>query len=142
MALTASHWLPDSSQSVLDITVGELLRAAAAEAPNQTALVSGIPGDQDRRWAYADLLAQSEEVARALLARFEKGERIAVWAPNIPEWVLLELGAALAGLVLVTVNPAYRQGELEYVLKQSRAVGIFLTTEFRGNRMLETLENV
>src|SRR5258708_1529417 len=107
MALSASHWLADQSQQVLELTVGDLLREAAREVPDLTALVSGLPGDQSRRWTYQELLAQSEVVARALLTRFEPGERVAVWAPNIPEWIFLELGAALAGIVLVTVNPAY-----------------------------------
>ena len=49
----------------------------------------------------------------ALLGRFEPGERIAVWAPNIPEWEIVEFGAALAGMILVTVNPAYKPGRAE-----------------------------
>ena len=85
-----------------------------------------------RRWTYAELLEQSERVARALAARFAPGERVAVWAPNIPEWVILEFGAALAGLVLVTVNPAYRPAELTFVLNQSGTAGIFLMPEFRS----------
>ena len=55
-----------------------------------------------------------------------------MWAPNLPEWVILEFGAALADLVLVTVNPAYRSAELAYVLDQSGAAGIFLVPEFRS----------
>jgi fatty-acyl-CoA synthase len=51
-----------------------------------------------RRWSYAELLVEAEQVANALLARFEPGERVAVWANNLPEWVLLEFGAALAGV--------------------------------------------
>ena len=74
----------------------------------------------------SDLLAASERVARALLGRFAPGARVAVWAPNSPEWLLLELGAALAGLTLVTVNPARRAREVEYVLGQSRAQGLCL----------------
>src|SRR5204862_1187838 len=83
-----------------------------------------------------------EAVARALLNRFDPGEHVAVWAPNIPEWVILELGAALAGVVLVTVNPAYRPAELAYVLRQSRAAGLFLVPEFRGNPMAASLASV
>ncbi len=98
-----------------------------------------MPGD-DRRWTFAELLADAERVAAALLNRFEPGERVAVWAPNLPEWIMLEFGAALAGLVLVTVNPAYQKRELAYVLEQSGAAGIFLTAEWRGNPMLATLD--
>jgi fatty-acyl-CoA synthase len=96
------------------------------------------PGTR-RRWTYAELLTDSERVARALLARFRPGERVAVWAPNIPEWVLLEFGAALAGIVLVTVNPALRRRETAYVLAQSRSVGLFYFDEFRGNPMAATV---
>ncbi len=55
-----------------------------------------------------------------------------MWAPNLPEWAILEYAAALAGLLLVTVNPAYRPAELAYVLNQSGAAGIFLVRKFRS----------
>ncbi len=65
-----------------------------------------------------------------------------MWAPNIPEWEVVEFGAALAGLILVTVNPSYKPSELSYVLEQSAAAGIFLLPEFRGNPMAQSLETV
>ena len=143
MALTTSYWPADTSEPVLELTVGSMLREAATNEPKQTALVAGMPDAADRRrWSYAELLDEAELVARSLLTRFQPGERIAVWAPNIPEWVLLELGAGLAGLVLVTVNPAYRAAELAYVLKQSRASGLFMVDEFRGNPMTQWLDDV
>ncbi|MCP4038411.1 MAG: AMP-binding protein, partial [bacterium] len=74
---------------------------------------------------------------RALLARFEPGEHVAVWAPNLPEWILLPFGMGLAGLVLVALNPAYRQAELGYALRQSKAAGIFYVPEFRGSPMAD-----
>ena len=92
-------------------------------------------GSTGRRWTYAQMLGDSERLARALLTRFAPGERVAVWAPNTPEWVLLEYGAALAGLTLVTVNPGYQPRELAYVLRQSGAAGLFLVKEHRGNPM-------
>ena len=83
-----------------------------------------------------------QRTARALLTRFKKGERIAVWAQNLPEWMMLEFGAGMAGMVLVTVNPAFRANEVQYVLKQSRAAGVFVVNNFRGNPMLETVQAV
>ena len=142
MARTESYWAADPSEPIVDSTVGALLRRTAAEVPDRTALVSGVPGQQDRRWTYASLLADAERCAWSLLEWFSPGDRVAVWAPNIPEWVVLEIGAALAGVVLVTVNPAYRPAELAYVLRQSGASGLFLTREFRGNPMLATFESV
>jgi fatty-acyl-CoA synthase len=143
MKLTSSYWANDESQAVAEMTVGDLLRAAVADAPDRTAVVAGGSDPATRRrWTYAELLAEAEQVGRALLARFAPGERVAVWAPNIPEWVILELGAGLAGLVLVTVNPAYRPAELAYVLRQSGAAGIFYVPEFRGNPMAASLAQV
>ena len=75
-------------------------------------------------------------------AHFEPGERVAVWAQNLPEWVMLEFGCALADVVLVTVNPAFRAHELAYVLKQSRAAGVFVVESFRGNPMQATVLQV
>jgi len=65
-----------------------------------------------------------------------------VWAPNIPEWVILEYAAGLAGLTLVTANPAYRPRELRYVLEQSRSVGLFIVREHRGNPMADVAAQV
>ncbi len=131
--LTTSYWPADTSEPVLDTTVGGVLRAAAAIAPDQPAMVGGLPDPARRsRWTYAQLLADAEQAARALTARFAPGERVAVWAPNLPEWIVLEYAAALAGLVLVTVNPALRPAELGYVLNQSGASGIFLVPEYRS----------
>ena len=140
--MTTSYWPADASQAVLETTVGGVLRAAAAAAPDRLAMVGGVPDPGDRkRWSYAELLAEAEQAARALTAQFAPGERVAVWAPNLPEWVVLEYAAALAGLVLVTVNPALRPAELAYVLGQSGAAGIFLVPEYRSP-MAKFLEEV
>jgi fatty-acyl-CoA synthase len=128
---------------VRDQTVGDLLRAAAERAPATPALVEGVTEVRARRrWTYGDLLDEAERAARALLGRFEPGERVAAWANNIPEWVLLELAAALAAVTLVTVNPALREQELRHVLGNSQAAGVFLVREYRGSRMAELAAHV
>jgi len=132
-----------SAAGVLETTVGGVLREAAERSAETIALVEGTPDRASRRrWSYADLLADAEQVARALLGRFAPGERVAVWAPNSPEWLLLEFGAALAGLTLVTVNPALRAGEVAHVLGQSRAQGVVLATAYRGADLTQTLAEV
>jgi len=132
-ALTTSYWSADTSQPVLETTVGGVLRAAATAAPDRVAMIGGHPDPASRqRWTYAELLAEAEQAARALTRQFAPGERVAVWAHNLPEWIILEYAAGLAGLVLVTVNPALRPAELAYVLKQSGSVGIFLVPEYRS----------
>jgi len=142
-SLQRSYWPADTAEPVLETTVGSVLREAAAAAGGRTAIVAWgqSPGER-RAWTYAQLLRDAERTARALLTRFEPGEHIAVYAPNLAEWVLLELGAGLARLVLVTVNPAYRASELEYVLRQSRSVGLFHVDGFRGNPMAEWVAEV
>src|SRR6478672_634535 len=106
--LATSHWPADGSRPLLDWTLGDALRHAAAEVPDRTALVEARADRADgRRWTYAELLAASERVAAALLTRFRPGEHVAFWAANTPEWQLAFYGCALAGIVLVTVNPAY-----------------------------------
>ena len=125
------------------MTFGDLLRKAAEAAPDRLALIAGVPDPKLRRqWTYAQFYREAQRTARALLSRFRPGERIAVWAQNIPEWMMLEFGAGMAGMVLVTVNPAFRAREVEYVLKQSRSAGVFVVNGFRGNPMLETVQAV
>jgi fatty-acyl-CoA synthase len=143
MSLTISHAFGRTDPPVRDITVGDLLKEAADSVPGRVGLIEGIVDvDARRQWTYREFYDDALRVARALSLRFEKGERVAVWAHNIPEWVLLEFGCALAGVVLVTVNPAYRSHEVEYVLKQSRAAGLFVVPDFRGNPMLAVAEQV
>lgn len=139
VTLTESYFPAQQDDEVLPLTVGGGLRAQARATPDAPALVgTDAAGALGRRWTYGELMADAERLARALLSRYRPGERIAVWAPNIPEWVIIEYAAALAGLVLVTVNPAYRPRELKFVLEQSRSAGLFLVREFRGNPMAAT----
>ena len=143
MSLTTSHAVGPDHPEIRELTLGGLLAWAAATAPDRVALIAGVPDPAARRqWTYAELYAESLRTAQALMRRFEPGERVAVWAPNIPEWIMMEFGAALAGLILVTVNPAFRAHEVEYVLTQSGAAGIAVYPEFKGNPMLATIEEV
>jgi fatty-acyl-CoA synthase len=128
-----SHHFGDQSEPVREGTVGDALRRAATDWGPRIALVEGTATEAERRrWTFAELLQDAEHVAHLLLTHFYPGEHVAVWAPNSPEWVVLEFGAALAGLTLVTVNPAYQAKELAYVLKQSEAAGLFLVRDHRG----------
>jgi fatty-acyl-CoA synthase len=145
MTLTTglSYRAGDTSSPLTPQTIGDALRAAAAEVPDRRAIVEGTPGPAPRRTlTYGELLEQAERVARALLTRFSPGEHVAVWSGNSLDWILLEYGAALAGLVLVTVNPAYQAHELSYVLRQSRSAGLFHVGEYRGNPMARRVAEV
>jgi len=132
LPLASAYWPAVEGSGIRETTIGSVLREAAGRAPEVTALVDGNPERLERRqWTYAALLADAERAARALLKRFAPGERVAVWAPNSPEWVILEFAAALAGLTLVPVNPAYQGDELAHVLGHSAADGLFLA-DVRG----------
>ena len=98
-------------------TLGDDLAGAVAEHPDGEALVD-VPSD--RRWTYAQLDEDTRALAVALLDRgVEPGDRVAIWAQNVPEWTLALYAVARVGGVVVNVNPAYRAHELEYVLRQS-----------------------
>ncbi len=140
--LTTSLWSAGPSHPVLDITVGELLREAASSHPEKGALASIAPDRDPRVWTYAELLDDAERAAAWLLQRFTPGEHIAVWAPNVPEWLILQFGAALSGLVLVTANPALRGPELSDALHRSHAVGLFSVRSFRGTAMSEVVDAI
>ena len=139
--LTESYWPMTAATALLATTAGELLRAAAAEQPDRLALVEVGPDDAtlvdgvvagSRTWTYAALLGEAEQAAQWLLSHFSPGERVAVWAPNLPEWVVLQYATGLAGMVLVPVNPALRAQELSYVLGQSGAVAWSTSTSSAG----------
>src|SRR5881227_742087 len=143
MTLTESYIAGPTTPAVRDVTLGQMLEQAARSSPDRLALIAGVPDPTLRRqWTYSELYTEAQRTARALLHRFKPGERIAVWEQNLPEWIMLEFGAGLAGMVLVTINPGFRTRELEYVLKQSRSAGVFVVNSFRGNPMLETAREV
>ena len=139
-----SYAAADRSAPILSMTAGDALRRAADLAGDVTALVELAPAGfisltgaeaTDRRWSYRALLDDAERCACFLSSRFAPGDRICLWAPNVPEWVILQYGAALAGIVLVTANPALREGELRHVLRQSQARALLHVDQFRGSDM-------
>src|SRR5947209_10636186 len=143
-----SYWQPETEDlSLLEMTIGDLLDRRADELAQQEAIVySCFPefdGTREIRWTYQKYRERADPVARGLMALgLDKGEHIAVWATNLPEWILLEMAAAKTGLVLVTVNPAYRVQELEYVLKQGDVRALFLMAQVRDHNCLRTLRSL
>lgn len=121
------------SIEVRRIAVGEMLREAAAEAPEAVALIEGtVEPSARRRWTYRELLRDAGACAALLVERYSPGDRIAVWSPNLAEYQILQYGVALAGMTMVTINPAYRRDEAALVLRKSGAVACFAAESFRG----------
>jgi len=138
-----SRWRADDAEPVADTTVGGILVDAARRTPAAVALVEGSPdAAARRRWTYGALLAEAQRAARALAARYAPGTRVAAVAPSIPESLVLTYGAALAGMVLVPVNPALRPGELRHVLGQSGTAAAFTVAEHRGGDVVGALASL
>lgn len=117
-------------------TIEEMLREQAAERGDMLALRELLAdGTVGREWTYAQLLEDAERAAKALASRHAPGTRIAIMAGNCPEWVLVQLGAALAGLTLVTVNPSFTPREVRYVLEQSGASAVYYQQNVRGSAL-------
>ncbi len=119
------------------LTVGGLLDLVYERRPDGEALVYA---DRDLRYTYREFREAVEGCARALMALgLEKGDHVAVWGQNVPEWVTLQFATGKIGAVLVTINPAYKSHELKYVLQQSDAGALFLTEGARDANFLEIL---
>ncbi|MNO47279.1 Long-chain-fatty-acid--CoA ligase [compost metagenome] len=104
-------------QALLTQTIGQAFDATVARYADGEALVSRHQG---LRYSWRQLAEQVEVHARALMALgVNTGDRVGIWSPNCAQWCILQLASAKVGAILVNINPAYRVGELEYVLRQS-----------------------
>ncbi len=127
-------------QNLRDLTIGALLDQTASRCASSDALV--FPEFRLRQ-SYRQLRDSVDRLAKGLIGLgIEPGEHLAVWATNWPQWVWLQFAAAKVGAVLVTVNPAYRAGELAYVLEQSEASGLFMISRFRDSDYMAMLREV
>lgn len=118
-------------------TIGELLAEKAQEIPDHEALVYT---DRGLRYTYREFNDLCKQVAKGLIALgIKKGENVAVWASNVPEWASLQFGTGKMGAVLVTVNTNYRSSELEYLLRQSDSTTLFLIEGYRGDSYIDTI---
>ncbi|HMX29910.1 MAG TPA: AMP-binding protein, partial [Blastocatellia bacterium] len=137
-----AHWHAEEfGIGLIDLTVGDLLDQRAAELPDKEALVYNYPEfGLNLRLTYRQYRDTVNQLAKGLMALgIEKGDHVAVWATNLPEWVFLEMALAKIGGVLVTVNTNYRAAEIEYVLRQGDIKALFLIEELRGNSYLESV---
>lgn len=125
---------------LLGDTIGENLDRTVRRFPDRDALVDVAAG---RRWTYAELAADVDALALGLLdLGIVKGDRVGIWAPNRAEWTLVQYATAKIGAVLVTVNPAYRSHELEYVLRQSGIRLLAAADRFKTSDYAAMIEEV
>jgi fatty-acyl-CoA synthase len=143
-----SYWQAESDGvPLLEISIGDLLDRRAEEIPAQEALVYSCYPEfgsvLDIRWTYHEYHERVNAIARGLLALgLSKGDHIAMWAANLPEWPLLELAAFKAGLVLITINPVLRANEVAYILKQGDAIALFFMARIRDHDCLATMRSL
>jgi fatty-acyl-CoA synthase len=129
-----------SSAALLGQTIGANLDATIARHPARDALVDCPTG---RRWSYAELGATADELARALMAAgVAKGDRVGIWAPNCPEWVLVQYATAKIGAIMVNINPAYRRHELAFVLNQSGVSVLVSYPRYKTSEYRELVDQV
>ncbi|MBB6282412.1 AMP-binding protein [Geobacillus subterraneus] len=125
---------------MLAVTVGKLLEERAGQYPDHEAVVYA---DRNLRLTYRQFNDYCRLVARGLMRLgIEKGEHVAIWATNVPEWIACQFATGKMGAVLVTVNTNYQAAELEYLLKQSDSTTLFLIEQYRDSSYIDILYNV
>ncbi|MFC9787145.1 AMP-binding protein [Rhodococcus sp. NPDC127528] len=137
--------LPSYTSGVWDApmlgdTIGDNFDRTAAAHADREALVDHASG---RRWTYAELRAEIDALAAGLLARgLVKGDRVGIWAPNCPEWTMIQYATAKIGAILVNINPAYRSHELQYVLEQAGIRMLVSAASFKTSDYAAMIETV
>ena len=130
----------EQARTYRDVCIGELLALLARDYPNREAL---IYPDRALRYDFSQLESLARRVARGLHGLgIESGDRVALWAPNVPEWVVLQFALAKIGAILVTVNTSLRASEIEYLLTQSEASTLITVAGVRDVDYVETIYEV
>ena len=137
MTLAVSYASGPSDKPLLGSTIGKFFDYAAGRYAEREAVVSI---HQQVRFTYSQLAERVNKLAKAFIsAGFQKGDRIGIWSPNNVQWLITQYATAKAGLILVTINPAYRSHELAYVLRQSGCKGLVLQNTFRSSNYEQML---
>ena len=141
----ASVWDAEAEGfELLELTLGDLLDRQAQAFGDQDAVVYHYPEDGlELRLDYRALRERVDAVAKGLIALgVQAGDKVAVLATNVPEWLLLELAVPKIGAILVTVNTNVRSSELEYLLRQAEVHTLVLMAEHRGNSYYAALADL
>ncbi|GGI12795.1 AMP-binding protein [Gottfriedia solisilvae] len=126
--------------NLLDVTIGKLLEEKANLHPEHEAVVYA---DRGLRMSYKQFDNHCRKVAKGLMnLGIQKGDHIAVWSSNTPEWLTTQFATGKMGAVLVTVNTNYRTSELEYLLKQSDSTTIILMDQFKDSSYINMLYEI
>ncbi|XP_056405395.1 medium-chain acyl-CoA ligase ACSF2, mitochondrial isoform X1 [Hyla sarda] len=121
-------------------TMQQCLMDTAQRIPDEEAIV--VVHSATRK-TFSQLSKDVETLAAGLLALgLKKGERVGMWGPNSYEWVLMQYATAQAGLILVSVNPAYQQNEVEYVLRKVGCAALAFPSQFKTQQYYEMVKRI
>jgi fatty-acyl-CoA synthase len=135
-----SHVIGATEPPLSDLTVAGWLDATAARLPDHPACVFREAGV---RWTWRQLRDEADRLAGGLRRLgLAKGDRVGIWAPNRPEWVLAQYATARLGIILVNINPAYRLAELEYALNKVACRAIITAPAFKTSQYLQMLQTL
>ncbi|MCI8815894.1 MAG: AMP-binding protein [Angelakisella sp.] len=127
-------------QDFMTHTVGQQLERVAAAFPHKEAIQYT---DRPYRRTWQEFNDECDRIAKGFLAHgVKKGDKIAIWATNVPEWLLTLFAACKIGAVLVTVNTAYKVFELEYLLKQSDTKLLVMIDGYKGTSYVEIVREL
>src|SRR5690625_2747146 len=126
--------------SLINLTIGELLEKQVNLYPHHEAV---IYPELNLRKTYLEFDEMVDEAAKGLMALgIEKGENVAIWSDNKPEWITSQFATGKMGAVLVTVNTNYQAAELEYLLKQSESTTLIMDEYYKGTSYLDVLKQI
>ena len=135
-----SHVIGGRTPPLVDLTIPEFLAATAARHGDREAAVFSAANE---RWTWDQLRRRADRLAAGLLGLgLYKGDRIGIWAPNRPEWLITQFATARIGLVLVNINPAYRRHELEYALNKVGAKALVTARQFKSSDYIGMLRDL
>ena len=122
---------------LLDMTLGQMLDQTVAKFPDNDAIVYV---DRNFRLSYRQFQQAVDDLAKGLMALgVQKGEKVAIWATNIPNWIILQFATAKIGAILLTVNINYKRAEIEYLLGQSETENLFLIDGYQDTDYVSTI---
>ena len=135
-----SHVEGARDRPLIDATLPAFLREAVRRHGARCAAVFRAAGE---RWSYEQLARRVDRFAAGLLSLgLYKGDRVGIWAPNRPEWLIAQFATARLGLILVNVNPAYRRAELEYALNRAGVKALITVRHFKSSAYLEMIRDL
>ena len=125
------------NQALQSLTLGQILDRTIEKYPDNDAVVYY---DRDFRLTYRQFGDLVDKLAKGLMALgVQKGEKVAIWATNVPHWVALQFATAKIGAIFLTVNTLYKTAELAYLLEQSDCENIFIIDGYRDTDYVATI---